>query len=298
MKIRIGFALGVQSATNDAERFGAFVEDLERLGFDSLWLSERIGGDTLDPLVGMTYAAARTKKLKFGMSVMVLPGRNPVVLAKELASLDRLSGGRLLPAFGLGAVDRHEQSSFGVKREERAKIFNESLPLLRRLWAEDDVDHDGTYFTLKDVTVRPKPIQQPMDVWMGGIAPSEVRRVGRMSDGWLPSFCTADDIRAGIPVITEEADKHDRALDPEHFGALIAYRDGPLPDLIVERLRRRRPEVDPADLIPDGLDGVTKAIDQMLDAGASKFVVLPLLEPADWTTELERVAAALLPLQN
>jgi probable F420-dependent oxidoreductase len=298
VKIRIGFALGVGSATNDAERFGGFVDDLERLRFDSLWLSERIGGDTLDPVVGMTFAAARTTKLKFGMSVMVLPGRNPVVLAKELASLDRLSNGRLLPAFGLGAVDRHEQSGFGVRREDRAKIFNEALPLLRRLWAEDHVDHDGEHFTLHDVTVRPKPMQHPMDVWMGGIAPSEIRRVGRMSDGWLPSFCTADDLRAGIPVVNEEAAKLGREIDPEHFGALIAYRDGPLPELLVERLSRRRPDIDPVDLIPEGLDGVEKTIQQMLEVGASKFVVLPLLEPPDWTEELERVADALLPLQN
>ena len=232
------------------------------------------------------------------MSVMVLPGRNPVVLAKELASLDRLSNGRLLPAFGLGVADKHEQNAFGVRREERAKMFNEGLPLLRRLWTEDDVEHHGTFYDLDGVTVRPKPVQQPMDVWMGGIAPAELRRVGRLSDGWLPSFCTADDVRDGIPVITEEAEKHDREIDPEHFGALIAYRDGPLPDIVAAFLAKRRPGIDPESVIPEGLEGVRKTIDQMLEVGASKFVVLPFAEPDDWTEELERVAAELLPLQN
>src|SRR5438445_518335 len=92
-------------------------------------------------------AARRTQKLKLGTSVLVLPGRNPVVLAKELASLDLLSGGRLLPAFGLGIADPGEQQAFGVARGERAAWFDEALPLIRRLWVEDDVDHDGPRFS-------------------------------------------------------------------------------------------------------------------------------------------------------
>ena len=120
MKIRVGYGLGVRTNLND-DGFTQVVDALEALNFDSLWLSERIGGEAPDPLVAMSFAAGRTTKLKFGMSVMVLPGRNPVILAKELATLDRLSNGRLLPAFGLGVADPHEQQAFGVAREERAK---------------------------------------------------------------------------------------------------------------------------------------------------------------------------------
>src|SRR5687768_6213050 len=103
VKVRIGFGLGTRTLINDGERLGALVDGLERLRFDSLWLSERLTAEAPDPIVAMAFAAARTARLKFGTSVLVLPGRNPVVLAKELASLDRLSGGRLLPAVGLGA---------------------------------------------------------------------------------------------------------------------------------------------------------------------------------------------------
>ena len=120
MKVRVGFGLGTRTVTNDAERFDPLVDGLERHGFDSLWLSERVSGDCPDPVVGLAYAAGRTRRIKFGMSVMVLPGRNPVLVAQELASLDRLSGGRLLPAFGLGVADPREQQAFGVAREERA----------------------------------------------------------------------------------------------------------------------------------------------------------------------------------
>ena len=118
MKVRVGYGLGTRTITNDAARFAALVDALEDLRFDSLWLSEKITDDCPDPIVALAFAAARTSRLKLGTSVLVLPGRNPMLLAKELASLDRLSGGRLLPAFGLGQVDPAEQQAFGVERGE------------------------------------------------------------------------------------------------------------------------------------------------------------------------------------
>ena len=222
-KIRIGFGLGTRTLTNDAETFGAFVDVLERLRFDSLWLSERLTGDAPDPLVALAYAAGRTKKLKLGTSVLVVPGRNPVVLAKELASLDRLSGGRLLPAVGLGAPVPAEHRAFGVDRKERSAWFDEAIGLMRRLWVEDDVHHDGARFHVEGVTLRPRPVQEPIEMWLGGNSPSELRRTGRLGDGWLPSFCSVADVRDGWPVINATAAEHGREIDPEHLGVLIAY---------------------------------------------------------------------------
>ena len=123
MKVRIGYGLGVQGLRDDTS-FGELVDGLEERGFDSLWLSERLTGDAPDPMVGLAYAAGRTRKLKLGTSVQVLPGRNPAVVAKEWASLDRLSGGRTLPAFGLGVANPAEQQAFGVARDERAAWFD------------------------------------------------------------------------------------------------------------------------------------------------------------------------------
>lgn len=297
MKIRIGFGLGTRTVTNEPETFEPFVDALEELGFDSLWLSERITGDAPDPLIALAYAAARTKRLKFGMSVLVVPGRNPVVLAKELATLDRLSGGRLLPAVGLGVADPLEQQAFGVQRGERARIFNEALPLMRRLWTEDVVDHDGEFFHLEGMRVAPKPVQQPLDVWLGGIAPSELKRVGRLGDGWLPSFATVDEVRDGIAVVHQVAAEHDRAIDPEHFGVLIPYRDGPLPDLIAQFVQRRRPEADPNEVVPERAQ-LVDVIKRMIDIGASKFVLIPLGEPRAWREELHDIAEVALPLEN
>ena len=297
MKVRIGYGLGVR-ASSDAARFAALVDGLERHRFDSLWLSERVTGDCPDPVVGLAVAAGRTTRLKLGFSVLVLPGRNPMLLAKELASLDRLSAGRLLPAFGLGVVDPGEAQAFGVLREERATRFDEVLPLLRRFWSGEVVDHEGPFHRYEGAVVQPTPAQQPMDVWLGGLAPSELRRCGRLGDGWLPSFCTPADVARGIGVINEVAAQHDRAIDPEHFGALIPYVEGEVPDVVAAAVRRRRPDVDPTEVIASGFDGLRAAIEAHLAVGGSKFVVIPVVEPADWDEHLAAAADALLPLQR
>lgn len=297
MKIRIGFGLGTRGLRDHGD-LTTIVDGLEGLGFDSLWLSERVTGPALDPLVALAYAAGRTWKLKFGTSVLVLPGRNPALLAKELATLDVLSGGRLLPAVGLGTPDPAEHQAFGIDRGERAAWFEEALPLIRRLWSEDGVDHDGDRFTYKALTVRPKPLQSPVDVWLGGLSPSELRRTGRLGDGWLPSFCTAEEAAAGRVVVEEAAAGAGRSIDPEHFGALIPYVHGALPDRLLAALEARRPGIDPATLIPSGLDGLRAAIERFVSRSVSKFVVVPVVEPEDWDDELGRLAERLLPLQT
>jgi probable F420-dependent oxidoreductase len=297
VKVRIGYGLGTRAST-DGDRFAELVTGVERHGFDSLWLSERITDDCPDAIVGLGVAAGLTQRLKFGFSVLVVPGRNPMLLAKELATLDRLSGGRLLPAFGLGAAIPAEHQAFGVARGDRAKVFDEVLPLLRRFWAGETVDHEGAFYRYQAAVVRPTPVQDPLEIWLGGAAPSELRRCGRLGDGWLPSFCTAEDVRDGIERIQEIAAEHDRKVDPEHFGALIPYCEGAIPEVVVAGLARRRPDVDPTRVIASGLDGLQTMIRDVVDVGGSKFVVIPLAEPADWDAHLAEVADAVLPLQT
>ncbi len=299
MKIRIGYGLGTRSDTNDQERFSELVDNLERLRFDSLWLSERLGGECPDPLVGMAYAVGRTAKLKVGMSVMVLPGRNPVILAKSIASLDRLSGGRVLPAFGLGVADSGEHQAFGVDKRDRGAWFNEALPLMKRLWTEDHVTHEGKRFQISDVTVRPKPTQTPLEVWLGGIAPLELRRVGRHADGWLPSFCTARQVAEARLVIEQVALENDREIEGEHYGALIPYRPegGAIDDRFQAIAQMRNPDADPAELFPSR-DDLPKALQRFIDEGFSKFVLIPTTEPAQWAGELDQVAEIVKPLEN
>ena len=223
---------------------------------------------------------------------MVLPGRNPIVLAKELATLDRLSGGRLLPAFGLGVADPHEQQAFGVERGARAKLFDESLAVLRGAWAEGSLTHHGEHFNYDELRVLPKPLQSRLDVWLGGIAPSELRRVGRLADGWLPSFVTPDDAARGRDVIEAALAEHHRTIDADHYGALISYSSGPLPKSVVDLLAKRRPDLaDPTVLIPQGWDALMATIDKFVAVGTTKFVILPIVEPEGpqaWVEHLGR----------
>jgi probable F420-dependent oxidoreductase len=298
VKVRIGIGLGTQTITGDAERFAGFVDALEARGVDSVWLSERLTGTAPDPLVALAVAAGRTRKLKLGTSVLVGPGRNPVVLAKELATLDRLSGGRLLPGVGLGARVPAEHRAFGVARTERAGLFDEAVSLMRRLWTEDDVHHDGEHFHLDGVTLRPRPVQQPIDVWLGGTGRSELRRTGRLGDGWLPSFTVPADVERGWATITEVAAEHGRAIDPEHIGVLVAYSRDELPDTVAALIASRAPDLDPHDVVPQGMDGLRRQLERFIAVGASKFVVVPTAEPDDWHDELDELAATVLPLQT
>jgi probable F420-dependent oxidoreductase len=298
MKVRIGLGLGTQTLVGDAERYLPFLDALEGLGFDSLWLSERLTGPAPDPLVALAVAAGRTRSLKLGTSVLVVPGRNPVVLAKELASLDRLSGGRLLPAVGIGAPVPAEHRAFGVDRRERAGLFDEAVGLMRRLWTEDDVHHEGPHFTVDGVTLRPRPVQDPIDVWLGGGSPSELRRTGRLGDGWLPSFTVPAQVEAGWATITAVAAEHDRAIDPEHLGVLIPFARSGVPEGMAALLASRDRDVDPRDVVPVGVTALVRHIRAFLGVGASKFVVVPIEEPADWDAELAELAEALLPLET
>lgn len=297
-KVRIGVGLGVQTSS-DPSRYAALIDGLEALGFDSLWLSERVAADSPDALVALAYAAARTDRLKLGTAVTVLPGRNPMLLAKQMATLDQLSGGRLLPAFGLGVANKVEQQAFGVTRDERASRFDEALPLLRRFWTEDTVDHKGKWYRFEGASVRPFPKQRPLDLWLGGIAPSELQRCGRLGDGWLPSFATPEDVGKGILKIEEVADKAGRSIEPDHFGALVPYVEGgDLPEQLVAFARRRNTEVEPTDVIAQGLKGLRPLLERFIEAGASKFVVVPVIEPTNWDDHVAELADAVHPLEN
>jgi probable F420-dependent oxidoreductase len=273
------------------------VEAMETHGFDSLWLSERISGPAPDPVLGLTYAAARTKRIKLGSSVSVLPGRSPALVAKEWATLDVLSGGRALPAFGLGIAHPVEQQAFRVERSDRASIFDEALPLLRRLWSEDSVDHDGRWFHYEGMSVLPKPAH-PLDVWLGGRAPAELRRVGRLGDGWLASFSTPDQCKAGRVAIEDAADAEGRAIDPEHFGVMVLYTHDAIPDAFAQAIRTRNPDADIDDLVAHGWPSVRALCERYIANGFSKLVLVPLSEPKHWGEELATGRDAVLGLQT
>ena len=192
-----------------------------------------------------------------------------------------------------------EQQAFGVAREDRSAWFDEALPLVRRLWLEDSVDHDGARFHYEGLRVMPKPVQQPPDVWLGGKAPGELRRVGRLGDGWLASLRDSRRVRREPrPVIEAAAADAGRAIDPEHFGAMVFYSHGEIPEPIRALIASRNPDADPDELVPSTLDALERQIEHYIDRDFSKLVLVPLQEPADWRAELEPLADRILALQN
>jgi probable F420-dependent oxidoreductase len=296
VKVRIGFGGGARGPTERIHQFGELVDALEARGFDSLWCSERATGPMPDPMVALSFAAGRSRKLKLGTSVQVLPGRNPVLLAKQWAALDVLSGGRALPAFGLGVVDPREQQAFGITREERAPWFDEALPLIRRLWSEQSVDHDGPRFHYEEASIGTLP-SHPLDVWLGGRAPVELRRVGRMADGWLPSFCTPEQVARDRVAVDEAADAAGRSIDPEHFGAMVFYTLGSIPEAYAKTLAARR-GVDPDEVIVTGFPALRDRLEQFVSVGFTKLVPVPMHDVTSWPDELDALATAVLDLQN
>jgi len=296
VKVRIGYGLG-NFRPQTGDELGAMAQALEAHGFDSLWLSERISGPTPDPVLALTFAAARTERIKLGTSVSVLPGRSPALVAKEWATLDVLSDGRALPAFGLGIAHPVEQQAFGLERRDRASIFDEALPLVRRLWTEETVDHDGRWFHYEQMQVLPKPAH-PLDVWLGGRAPSELRRVGRLGDGWLASFSTPEQCKAGRVAIEDAADAESRSIDTEHFGAMVLYTHDTVPEPFQQAIRARNPDAAVDDIVGRGWPGVRALCERYVAVGFSKLVLVPLTAPRAWDDELAAGAAALLPLQT
>jgi probable F420-dependent oxidoreductase len=271
VKIRFGVGLGADS---EPDQLAGIVDHLETSGVDSLWFSELVYAPAVDPVVGMAYALARTTRLKVGTSVAVLPGRHPVLVAKQLASLAAIAPKRVLPVFGLRSAIPAEREVFVVPDGERAAVFDESLRVLRSVLAEDSASYRGHYFTVNGAAIAPKP-SPPLDIWLGGSAPAAFRRIGALADGWLGSFLTPEEARAGRAAIERAAEQAGRQIEPDHFGISLGVADGELPADLVAAARRRRPDVDPGELIAAGWDQLHRRLDGYLDAGLTKFVIRP-----------------------
>ncbi len=293
MKIRFGVGLG---ADTSPDQLAGIVDHLESSGVDSLWFSELVYSPAVDPVVGMAYTLARTTRLKAGTSVAVLPGRHPVLVAKQLASLAAVAPKRVLPVFGLRPAIPAEREVFVGPDGERAAVFDESLRVLRAALVDDAATYNGRYFTVSGAAVAPRPAP-PLDIWLGGSAPAAFRRIGALADGWLGSFLTPAEARAGREAIERAAAQAGRQIEPDHFGISLAVGDGELSPELVAAARRRRPEVDPGELIADDWDRLHRQLDAYIDAGLTKFVIRPA-DKAPLDGFLDRFVTELITRQN
>ena len=294
MKVRIGVSLG---PAGGPDQFAAAVDLLEQAGVDSLWLSELVYSPLVEPFTGMAFALSRTRRLKAGSGISVLPGRHPVLVAKQLTSLAGLAPGRVLPVFGLQPAQPAEQGLFPVPGGQRAAVFDESLALLRLLLTTETVSFNGSFFTVSGASVGPLPAK-PLDIWLGGSAPGGLRRVGRLADGWLGSLLTPAEAAAAVAVINEAAADAGREVEPDHFGLSLPVALDGIPESLRASIARRRPHADPELLVAAGWDGARRMIEQYVEAGLSKFVVRPATRPEPFGSFADGFVRELMPLQN
>ncbi len=294
MKVRIGVSLGAAGVPG---QFGAAVDALEAAGVDSLWLPEMVYGSLVDPFIGMTHALARTSRLKVGTGVAVLPGRHPVLVAKQLATLAGLAPRRVLPVFGLEPARPGELAAFPVPPGRRAAVFDESLTLIRLLLREEKVTFSGEFFSVESAGVAPRP-DRPLDIWLGGSAPGALRRAGRLADGWLASFLTPAEAGAGRRAIEAAAAEAGREIEPDHYGISLAITDEASRPALLGAARRRRPDVDPERLFASGWAGARAMIGDYVDAGLTKFVIRPSWTPVDLDRFTADFAREMVPLQT
>jgi probable F420-dependent oxidoreductase len=285
MKVRIGIGLGGTAAP---DTLLSTVDDMTELGFDSLWLPEVLSRPGHDPLLALAWAGAHQPKLKLG-TTMLLPGRNLVRLAKQLATLDVLTNGRFLVTFVPGLAQGPERQAVGVPVAERGNAIETGLPIVRRLLAGEEVD---------GVTISPLPVQKEFDMWLGGMARASLERCGRLSDGWLPSLCSPEEATAGKKIIDEAAASVGREISPEHFGVSVGYATAPLSNETMSAMAARARGRDISGIVPVGFPAFRDLLQRYIEAGFTKFVARPLTPPSSWRAELEGLADAVGDLQT
>ena len=304
MSIAIGYMPGAfgQGGENP-DYLRQLVEVGDKHGYDSIWLSDRIVSDkfSLEPMIALSMVAAYSQRMKFGTSVLAMPLRNPVVLAKQIATLDFLSRGRFFPAVGLGQEEPEEYEACGVTKEGRVTRTEEGIRLMRRLWEEESVTHEGEYYTCHNVSITPKPFFKPSPpVWIGGRSPAAARRVGRVGDGWLVSSATPQEVKEGREIIFDTAEENNREIEDDHIGVLLGYYIAPnVEDTVAKTynyVTRHRPDAYFTEYSALGpSEAIAETIQRYIDAGASKFVMRPLCPAEETMEQLDILGSDVLP---
>jgi probable F420-dependent oxidoreductase len=302
--IKIGIGFGSRLGLPSPETLCAYAERAEDLDIDSIWLSDRVTSaqPQLDISCVMALFAARTTRIKMGPSVLTLPARHPVEVARAYATLDYLTGGcgRVIMAVGLG-TDPRDCEACGVPAEERAGRMAEGVEILRKLWSDARVTHHGRYYHFDDVTIEPRPARGPLDVWIGGRTDLALRRVARYGDGWFPSFITAEEFRRGMQALIGYGAARGRTIDPREAGTLIlSYvtddrpRAAALLQLAAATFKATPAEMAERCAIGD-VDACAARIQAYVDAGCTKFVLFPLAPPDELIGQIELYGQRLIP---
>ena len=254
--MKFGLSLSNNQGIEDVQDIVRLAVRAEALGLDSVWASdhvfnvsyvlERIGNRPYyDPLTILTYVAAKTERIALGTSVLVLPYHQPMRLAKTAATLDVMSGGRLLLGVGVGVIEQ-ELNAMGSPYHERGAITDETIDILKRLWTEDEPSHQGKRYQFSGMKFSPKPVQKPhIPLLIGGVSQAAIRRAARVGNGWHPTAMPPEELSAAMDYLAAQAQAVGRsAADipvsislPLQGGRAGRYELGTEPAEMVEKLR-------------------------------------------------------------
>jgi probable F420-dependent oxidoreductase len=293
--------------TPDGPGLIRYAERAEALGFESLWAWDHIllgvkpSFPVLDSPTILTAIAARTERIRLGTGVMVLPLRNPVVAAKVLASLDQVSGGRLILGAAAGWYAR-EFDAVGIPFKDRGRIFERNLDLILRLWTESAVTVQVDGFNLRDAVLLPKPVQRPHPpVLVGGYIDRVLRRAGEKGDGWLTYFYTPAGFAKSWQKVLRFAEEAGR--DPATLSAtnqLAIYvgppkeqADGPMRQwLSTEWDIAKWSDSTIEHAIRGTADECVEQLKPHIEAGADRLILIPYRYEQE---QVERIAADVIP---
>jgi probable F420-dependent oxidoreductase len=282
MTIGVGLGLAHFPFSN-ANAFWRWVDLCEAEGIDSLWQTDRVLSRQpfLDCMSVMAALAGRTRRLKFGMNVASVAQRDPIVLAKECATIDVLSNGRLLPAFGVGSKANDYWRVTGEVFKGAGAKAEEGMEIIARLWREEGVTFHGKHYHITDATIAPRPVQKNLPLWIGGSSKAAIRRTGKLGTGWQAGSETPGELKPIIAAIKQAAADHGRTIDDDHYGAGFHYHFGawedPAVQAVAESYRRRSDGRDPRDHLAVGDAGdIILRIEQYIEAGISKFILRPI----------------------
>jgi probable F420-dependent oxidoreductase len=302
----LNVALGVGTMEfpfSGAAAYWRWVDLCEAGGIDSIWQTDRLVSPQpfLECMSVMAALAGRTKRIKFGVNVLSLAMRDAVLVARQCATIDFLSNGRLLPAFGIGSPLGPEWTTLNLDPKTRGRKTDEGLEVIRRLWSQDKVDFEGVHYHLSGASIAPRPVQPDLPMWIGGSSEAAIRRTARIGTGWQAGPETPDQAAKVVAAIKSACVEQGRTIDDDHYGAGIPFRFGSADDPALVPLfeaYRKRTGRDPADYFAIG-DGpaIADRIAAYVDAGVSKFILRPAAKGDDEImAQTRRLIEEVLPL--
>ena len=299
MSIRIGISGGL-TAPHSPDAYWKWVDLCEEAGIDSIWHSDQLLGPGVEPIAMLAALAARTQRLRFGTNALVVPYRDPIVVAKQFATIDFIAPGRLLPVFGVGTGFDPYWAATGMPPGARGQRANEAIALIRALLEQAHVSFAGAHFRYEGAGVSPRPAKA-LPLWIGGDSAAAIKRSAAMGDGWLGGFTTPAQAGEIVSRIKAALPETGRSIDADHYGVTVPVRIGGAQDpaLIASlRARLKIPEQVPdGDLFATGsAEQVAALFRRFVAAGISKFVALPIADgPDDLLEQTRLLASEILP---